>query len=121
MRVLDSQSASSVHEGGFLIKEARKRAGLSQRRLAERLATSQSVVARWESGARSPSMETVTRALRACGFDFDVLLMPVDQQDLAMAAQNVRLTPAERLESLENIFDIEAWAERVRVANRDSG
>lgn len=108
-------------KGGYLIKEARKRAGLSQRQLAERLATSQSVVARWESGARSPTMETVTRALRACGLDLDVILVPVDRQDLAMAAQNVMLTPAERLEALENIFDIEAWAERVRVANRDAG
>ena len=108
-------------KGGYLIKEARKRAGLSQRALAERLTTSQSVIARWESGSRSPTMETVTRALRACGLELDVVLLPVDQQDIAMAAKNVRLTPAQRLEGLTNIFDIEAWAERVRVANRDAG
>ena len=108
-------------KGGYLIKEARKRAGLSQRDLAERMATSQSVIARWESGSRSPTMETVSRALRACGLELDVELLPLDQQDIAMAAQNVRLTPAQRLETLRNILDIEDWAERVRVANRDGG
>ncbi|MGH2702132.1 MAG: helix-turn-helix domain-containing protein [Actinomycetota bacterium] len=108
-------------KGGYLIKEARKRAGLSQRQLAERLATSQSVVARWENGSRSPTLETVARALRACGLELGVELLPVDQQDIAMAAQNVRLTPTQRLDALKNILDIEDWAERVRLANRDAG
>jgi transcriptional regulator with XRE-family HTH domain len=104
-------------KGGLLIKEARRRAGLTQKELATRLGTSQSVVARWESNTRSPTLETVTRAVRACGFDLTVSLPRYDDQDLAQAAQNVRLSPAQRLDGLINIFDVEEWARRVRAAN----
>lgn len=107
-------------KGGHLIKEARKRAGLSQRELARRLSTSQSVIARWESGARSPTMETVTRALKACGLELQVALAPRDEQDIAMAAQNVGLTPAQRVELLKNMFDVEEWASRARPVGHDA-
>ena len=104
-------------KGGYLIKEARRRAGLSQRDLAARLETSQSVIARWESGARSPTMETVTRALRACGFELRIGVAQADDQDEAMAAQNVRLAARERLGLLENMFDVEEWASAARVVS----
>lgn len=47
--------------------EARVRAGLSQGQVAERMGTTQSVVARLESGRRPPSMRTVERFARAVG------------------------------------------------------
>ena len=86
--------------GGGLIREARRRAGLSQRELAKRMHTSQSVIARWESGATAPSLETVTRAVRACGFELDVQLVPAAEgfaHDWSLAEQNLALTPEERL------------------------
>lgn len=46
---------------------ARARAGLSQSEVAERMGTTQSVVARLESGKRPPSMRTVERFARAVG------------------------------------------------------
>jgi transcriptional regulator with XRE-family HTH domain len=104
-------------KGGLLIKEGRRRAGLTQKELAERLGTSQSVVARWESNARSPSLETVTKAVRACGFDLSISMPHYDEQDIAQAAQNVRLTPERRLDGLINMLDVEDWGRRVRVAN----
>lgn len=104
-------------KGGLLIKEARRRAGFTQKELAERLGTSQSVVARWESNARSPSLETVAKAVRACGFDLSISMPRYDEQDIAQAAQNVRLAPQQRLDGLINMLDIEDWARRVRVAN----
>lgn len=46
---------------------ARVRAGLSQSEVAERMGTTQSVVARLESGKRPPSMRTVERFAQAVG------------------------------------------------------
>lgn len=46
---------------------ARTRAGLSQSEVAQRMGTTQSVVARLESGKRPPSMRTVERFAQAVG------------------------------------------------------
>jgi ribosome-binding protein aMBF1 (putative translation factor) len=46
---------------------ARIRAGLTQAELAERMGTTQSVVARLESGARLPSVKTLLRFAKATG------------------------------------------------------
>jgi transcriptional regulator with XRE-family HTH domain len=50
-----------------LLKEARDRAGLTQRELARRAGTSQAMVARIERGQQSPSVATLERLVRACG------------------------------------------------------
>ena len=46
---------------------ARTRAGLSQSEVARRMGTTQSVVARLESGKRPPSLRTVERFAQAVG------------------------------------------------------
>ncbi len=46
---------------------ARARAGMSQSEVAQRMGTTQSVVARLESGKRPPSMRTVQRFAQAVG------------------------------------------------------
>lgn len=46
---------------------ARNRAGLSQVEVASRMGTTQSVIARLESGRRAPSMRTVQRYADALG------------------------------------------------------
>lgn len=107
--------------GGELIKEARRRAGLSQRELAVRLHTTQSVVARWEAGATAPSFETVVRAVRACGFELDVHLLPLDEgfeHDWSMASQNLSLTPEERLANHAAARD---FADRLQRGRRVAG
>ena len=53
---------------GELLKSARAAAGLSQRELARKARTAQSVVARIELGETSPTWATLTRLLRAAGF-----------------------------------------------------
>jgi transcriptional regulator with XRE-family HTH domain len=103
--------------GGLLIKEARRRAGLTQKQLADRLGTSQPVVARWESSKRSPAFETVVKAVRACGFDLSVSMPTYDEQDIAQAAQNVRRSPAQRLESLINMLEVEKQLRTARRVN----
>ena len=46
---------------------ARARAGLTQAEVAERMGTTQSVIARLEGGGRQPSMRTVQRYAKAIG------------------------------------------------------
>ena len=52
-----------------LVKDARRRAGLTQRALAERAGTSQAAVARYEAGRTVPDVATLDRLLRACGYE----------------------------------------------------
>lgn len=56
---------------------ARSRAGLSQSEVAQRMGTTQSVVARLESGKRPPSMRTVERFAQAVGGHVVLKIEPV--------------------------------------------
>ena len=85
------------------MRETRRRAGLRQRELAERAGTTQSAIARVESGATEPSMERVAELVRACGLELRVHLVPADDEDLAAALRNRALTPAERLERVKRM------------------
>src|SRR5437764_12020643 len=59
-----------------LLVSARRSSGLTQRELARRARTSQSVIARIESGAASPSWKTLQRLVNRAGFDLQGLLSP---------------------------------------------
>lgn len=83
-----------------LIAIARKRAGISQRELAERLGRPQATVARWEAGAREPSYAAVQQALRACGLQQLIDLATYDESDVPLAHRQLALTPLERLSSV---------------------
>jgi transcriptional regulator with XRE-family HTH domain len=83
-----------------LIVEARRRAKLTQRELADRLGTHQPVVARWESGRTSPDFATVENVLFACGLHLSVALSPVDEHDDVLIERELRRTPHERLTSM---------------------
>jgi len=83
--------------GGDLIPEARRRAALTQRELAERVGTSQPVIARWESGHVDPGFETLRRVVRHAGFNLLVGLRPYDAADLAQAKEMLKLSPAQRI------------------------
>ncbi|MGH2820913.1 MAG: helix-turn-helix domain-containing protein [Actinomycetota bacterium] len=93
--------------GGRLIREARLRAGLTQAELAALLQTSQSVVARWESGTRKPSYDHVLRAVRTCGLELIPHLVPREEHDLGLALERLRLSPSERLDSLLHLLRVE--------------
>jgi hypothetical protein len=103
--------------GTHLVKEARKRAGLTQAELAARVGTTQSAVARIESGAVNPSLDHLTRLVRAAGFDIDVRLVPYDDHDLSMALRNRTLTPEQRL---DNMLAVERFAAEMRRAGREA-
>ena len=66
--------------GGDLIREARRRAGLTQAELAVLAGTSQSGIARWEAGRTAVSLDDAIRLVRLCGFDLEVMLLPRDDE-----------------------------------------
>lgn len=105
-------------QGGELIREARKRAGLSQQQLAELLLTAQPVIARWESGKTSPSFRRVVEAIRACGFDLDARVVTADDQHALLIEDNLERTPAERLQYVvQGQSAISSLVEKVRSQN----
>lgn len=83
--------------GGQIVREARRRAGLTQRELAGRAGTTQSAIARIERGATEPSYARVDSLVRACGFELIPRIAPSDDSDWSVASANLRLTPAARV------------------------
>ena len=99
-----------------LVRTARSRAGLSQRELASRAGTAQSVVARIESGETSPSWDTLLGLLQAAGFDLRTELSPVldgRSHMLEDVARILKLSPEQRLVELRNAARLLANAKRV--------
>lgn len=62
-----------------MLIEARTRARLSQAELAKRMGTSQSTIARLESGAAKPSLSTLERFAKATGTSVRVSLEPTEK------------------------------------------
>lgn len=61
-----------------LIRDARRRAGLTQAEVARRAGTSQPTVAAYEAGSRSPSVDTLERLLAATGHRLEARAAPRD-------------------------------------------
>jgi predicted transcriptional regulator len=70
---------------------------MSQRELAARAGLPQPSIARIESGAVSPRMETLERCLAACGSRLAVEPRPGAGIDRSAIRELLRLSPAERL------------------------
>jgi uncharacterized protein len=67
-------SVDGMDRAGKLLREARRRAGLTQLALAERAGLAQSVISAYERGHREPSVETLRRLIAAAGFDLELVL-----------------------------------------------
>jgi transcriptional regulator with XRE-family HTH domain len=91
-----------------LIRIARREAGLTQQALADRAGTSQAAVSAYESGRRSPSVDTLCRLLGAAGFEVRMRLAQPDTHVPSLAA-------AEALLAREQVAHL-AEDERARVA-----
>ncbi len=97
-----------------LIVEARKRGGLTQAELAQRLGTHQPVIARWESGATNPSFESVCRAVRASGFELGFTVTPIDEHDRILVRRELNLLPHERLSGMVEAVEVLSAMEDAR-------
>ncbi|MFN2595527.1 MAG: helix-turn-helix transcriptional regulator [Actinomycetota bacterium] len=82
---------------GNLIFLARKESGLSQRELARKAGTSQAAIAAYESGKRSPTLETLARIVRAAGQDLRIQVVPNDSHDEVLAEYESSLPKAARV------------------------
>lgn len=104
---------------GDRIKKIRKAKGITQKELAEKLGTSHQNLSQYESGKRSPKIETIQKIADALDvsvdrfmpmeiFDISTLgddqLEPIDQ---AMLIEFQKLNDAGKKKSLEYIYDLE--------------
>jgi len=62
---------------GELLKQARRRNGVSQAELAARVGTRQTTISRWERGERSPTVEKLTELLAAMGEELALATRPI--------------------------------------------
>jgi len=70
-----------------LIRTARHAAGITQAELAARAGTTQPAIAAYESGARKPSLATLSRVLDGCEHDVEVLARPRMRRGAASLAE----------------------------------
>lgn len=84
---------------GALLKEARKRHGVSQKRLAVRAGTTQSAISRIEKDRVSPTVQTLAQLLHLLG---EELVLSAEKRDtgidLTLNRANLDLTPEQRVE-----------------------
>jgi transcriptional regulator with XRE-family HTH domain len=102
-------------DAASLLQRARESAGLSQRELARKARTAQSVVARIELGETNPSLPTLARLLKAAGFAISATLrrVEVDPQLLDDVPRILALSPEERLLEVAQVSRFLAAARRV--------
>jgi transcriptional regulator with XRE-family HTH domain len=84
---------------GELLREARRRHGVSQARLAARAGTAQSAISRIERDNVSPSVETLSSLLHLLGEDLELGVVERDSGiDRSMIRERFKLTPAGRVD-----------------------
>ncbi|MGC1165538.1 MAG: helix-turn-helix domain-containing protein [Solirubrobacterales bacterium] len=83
---------------GDLLRDARRRHGVSQKSLAARASTTQSAISRIERDRVSPSIETLRELLYLLGEDLVLAAKGRDAGiDRTLNQANLNLTPAQRL------------------------
>ncbi len=79
-----------------LLQYARLLSGLSQSELAKRAGVPRSMVSAYERDERQATLPTLTRLLKAAGFELRMHIEPYDDHDDVLAAAEARRSPAER-------------------------
>jgi predicted transcriptional regulator len=91
-------------EPSTLIREARRSAGLTQAELARRAGMSQPEIARLEARGANPRLSTLNRIVEAAGHSLAIDLGEMPRVDETMIAENLKLSPAERLRQFEAAY-----------------
>ena len=84
-------------DAGWTLREARRRAGLTQRALALKAGIPQPTIARIESHAVVPRVDTLDRLLSACGFALETYRRPGAGIDRTGIRELRRVRPVDRL------------------------
>ncbi len=122
----------AINSASEILSAARRQAGLTQRELARRAGTAQSVVARIESGKSSPTIETMERLLAAAGCVLRLGFVPAPQPDplierykqdvdRTLLRENLRKTPDQRLRELVELAQFGDEVRRAVLAGRRPG
>ena len=82
---------------GQVLRDARRKARMTQRALARAARVPQSTVARIERGQLVPRVDTMDRLIRAAGYELRAEQRPGFGVDRTLILRQLRLTPAERL------------------------
>lgn len=83
-----------------IVRIARQRAGLTQQQLADRSGHPRETIARWETGAREPSLSSLQTLVEASNLDLVVHLAQRDRSLDEAVADQLELAPTERLRRL---------------------
>ena len=90
---------------GELLREARRRHGLTQRQLAARARTSQAAISRVERDLVSPSVATLANWLDLMGEELTLTAEPIDYgHDRTLFEQTLPLNPQQRIENQASWF-----------------
>jgi transcriptional regulator with XRE-family HTH domain len=82
-----------------LLRETRRRHGVTQAQLAARARTSQAAISRIERGVVSPTVETLATLLDLMGDELSLGAEPIDYgHDRAMIRNNLQHSPEERIQ-----------------------
>lgn len=101
-----------------MLRYARRRSGLTQRELAQKSGIPQATIARIESGAADPRVETLDRLLEQTGMGLEVLPRLGIGIDRTQFQRLLDMTPSERLALAieDDRHMVEFWREFRRVA-----
>lgn len=102
---------------GELLRETRRRHGLTQRQLAARARTSQAAISRIERDQVSPSVATLATLLDLMGEELVLAAEPIDYgHDRTLLRQNLERTVEERIAFMTSFSN---WVQRHRgIAQR---
>jgi transcriptional regulator with XRE-family HTH domain len=85
-------------EPGDLLREARRRHGVTQNQLATRARTTQAAISRIERNLVSPSVSTLARLLDLLGERLDLAAQSIDYGfDVTLNQRSLALSPEERI------------------------
>jgi transcriptional regulator with XRE-family HTH domain len=105
---------------GELLREARRRHGVTQAQLAARARTSQAAISRIERGLVSPSVTTLETLLDLLGEELILDARAIDYgHDRALMRENLKYSPEERIRRQaqwsRGMRSIQLAAERARA------
>lgn len=99
MTTLDPEKRRIGPTPGELLRETRRRYGVSQQLLAARASTTQSAISRIESGRVSPSVDTLWELLYLLGEDLELTAQKRDFGiDITLNRANLSLSPSQRVQ-----------------------
>ena len=83
-------------QAGTFLREARRRAGLTQRELGLRAGVPQPAISRIERDRVSPRLDTLDALLRRCDVELDLVDRPGRDVDRTLIRERLRLSVPER-------------------------